>query len=86
MAKVKRVPYTRENIFERDEGLCGICGKFINKILKNPNLMAFTIQHMMPISMGGDDAPWNIVSAHRICNLKMGIKVQTGRYWVVDNL
>lgn len=82
---VLRVPYRREDIFERDEGLCGICGEFIDRLLKNPHPKAFTVQHMVPVSKGGADAPWNLVSAHRICNLKMGVKIQTGRYWVGGN-
>lgn len=61
-------PYTDTYIFERDDWMCGICGRGINKRLKRPNLLSKSIDHIIPISKGGADAPINLQAAHLRCN------------------
>ena len=62
-------PYTDVYIFERDNWICGICGQKINKRLKYPNERSKSIDHIVPISKGGADAPVNVQSAHLRCNV-----------------
>ena len=52
--------YTDIEIFERDGWLCGICGQKINKRLKYPNPRSKSIDHIVPLSKGGADAPINL--------------------------
>ena len=60
--------YTDIEIFERDGWLCGICGQKINKRLKYPNPRSKSIDHIVPLSKGGADAPINLQAAHLRCN------------------
>jgi len=62
-------PYTDTYIFERDNWVCGICGQKINKRLKWPNPRSKSIDHIVPISKGGANAPINVQSAHLRCNI-----------------
>ena len=60
--------YSDAYIFERDGWYCGICGQKINKRLKWPNQRAKSIDHIIPLSRGGADAPINLQAAHLRCN------------------
>lgn len=62
-------PYKDMEIFERDGWICGICGLKIDKRLKRPNLLSKSIDHIIPLSKGGADAPINLQAAHLICNI-----------------
>ena len=65
---VRREPYTPLQIYKRDKWVCGICDKPINPKLKHPHLHSKTIDHVIPLSKGGADAPDNLQPAHLICN------------------
>lgn len=58
MAVTKR---TRFEVLRRDAHTCQYCGA------KAPDV-ALTIDHVMPVSLGGDDKPGNLVTACRECN------------------
>jgi 5-methylcytosine-specific restriction endonuclease McrA len=36
----------------------------------------YTIDHVTPISLGGADTIDNVRSAHRVCNLRRGARVE----------
>ena len=65
----KHIPYTGNYIFERDGWICGICGRKINKRLKWPHPRSKSLDHIVPLSKGGNDAPGNVQAAHLRCNL-----------------
>lgn len=53
----------------RDKWRCGICGGRVAKGLRHPDPMAGSIDHIVPISIGGDPAdPANLQLAHFRCN------------------
>ena len=54
-------PYLRSEIAERDNWTCYLCGGHIEPDDLN-------IDHVKPLSRGGDDAPWNVAAAHAACN------------------
>lgn len=56
-----QVPYLRSEIAERDGWECYLCGAPI----KSDDL---SIDHVHPLSRGGDDAPWNVAATHSWCN------------------
>jgi len=64
----KHEPYTDNYIFERDGWICCICGRKVNKRLKHPNPLSKSIDHIIPISKGGADAPHNLQTSHLRCN------------------
>lgn len=58
---VPHQPYKTADIIERDRSICGLCGKKVDKAEQ-------TIDHILPLSLGGADAPHNVQLAHRRCN------------------
>ena len=69
-AGVGHVDYKDIDIFKRDKWICYICGIKINKQLKWPDIMSKSIDHIIPISKGGVDAPHNVKATHLVCNLR----------------
>ena len=49
--------------------VCGICGRPVDKELKNPDPMAPTVDHIIPLAKHGDPVSLdNLQLAHRYCN------------------
>jgi len=59
---------TDAEILERDHWRCGICRKPIGKDFKWPDPRSKSIDHIAPISKGGDDTAANKRAAHLGCN------------------
>lgn len=59
------IPFTRRNIFARDNHECQYCGRRFSK-------QELTVDHVMPRSRGGQDTWDNLVVACVHCNLKKG--------------
>lgn len=62
-----REPYTTDEIFERDQGVCWRCHEPVTR-------SDATIDHVIPIVRGGPDTPDNVRIAHPLCN--------SGRTWM----
>lgn len=54
-------PYDPEEIAARDKHVCYLCGQWV--LPKDQ-----TLDHLVPLVMGGADAPFNLHVAHRSCN------------------
>lgn len=70
-------PYTREGIFERDNWVCQLCGERIDPAIQWPQQRSASIDHRVPLSLGGDDTPENVQAAHLSCNVGKGDRVDT---------
>jgi len=57
-------------VFELDEGICGICS--------DPILEDFHVDHIIPLSRGGEHSYANVQAAHPRCNIKKGNKIEGG--------
>jgi 5-methylcytosine-specific restriction endonuclease McrA len=57
-------------IYERDGGVCGICG---NPVAKG----AISMDHVVPLHHGGTHEPSNVQLAHRRCNSGKGATMPT---------
>lgn len=66
---VNHEPYSNNYVFERDNWICGICGRKINKRLKHPNPLSPSVDHIIPLTKGGNDSLINVQAAHLRCNL-----------------
>jgi len=64
--------YSREAIFERDGYRCHICRKQIPRRAKYPDPLSPSIDHLVPLSRGGEDEPANVAAAHVVCNSAKG--------------
>ncbi len=65
----KHEPYKKDYIFERDGWICQICGDRINRRLKWPHPRSKSLDHIVPLSKGGDDSPVNVQASHLRCNV-----------------
>lgn len=72
--KVDFTPHQRRKIIERDNWKCQICNQIVQDTLKNDDLKA-NIDHIIPISKGGNSEPSNLQTLCRKCNLTKADKV-----------
>ncbi|MFD7185500.1 HNH endonuclease [Streptomyces sp. NPDC059904] len=70
----KSEPYTLAEIALRDGFNCGLCSKSVPMAVKVPEPLAPTIDHIVPISKGGDDTRVNVQLAHFVCNSRKGAR------------
>ncbi len=68
-------PISREEIFERDGWLCGICGDPVDREATWPDLMSASLDHIVPVSHGGMHVMSNVQCSHLRCNFRKGAKV-----------
>lgn len=66
--------YTLAQIAARDGHRCGLCRLKVDMLLVNPDPMAPTIDHVVPLSISGDDTRANVQLAHRRCNVAKGAR------------
>ena len=62
--------YTTTEIAERDGWCCGICHRRISKHRAHPHPESASIDHIVPLSLGGDDTRRNVQVAHLACNVR----------------
>lgn len=56
---------------------CGICGKPVDFSYKAPHPLSPTVDHIIPVSLGGHPSdPDNLQLAHRCCNREKSNKMQ----------
>jgi len=63
---------TDQQILERDKWMCWICKRRIGKTFKYPHPRSASIDHLLPLSLGGDDTAFNKKAAHLRCNMARG--------------
>lgn len=56
-----------ERLAARQGDRCGICGQPMRAGRMH-------VDHIVPVSHGGPDAPWNLRLTHKACNLRRGNK------------
>lgn len=61
-------PYADREIFERDGWKCYLCGEPVNRDARRTDPDGATIDHIIPISLGGQDARSNVATTHSRCN------------------
>lgn len=59
-------------ILQRDRWACGICHQPIDQALTYPHPDSRSVDHIVPLSRGGDDTQWNKRAAHLGCNQARG--------------
>lgn len=64
------VPYRGGEIFERDGWWCQLCERPIDPRQPRNHPWSRSLDHILPLTLGGDDAPWNVWPAHLRCNIQ----------------
>jgi 5-methylcytosine-specific restriction endonuclease McrA len=75
---VRYVHINKTAIFERDKWICGLCGDLVDKTIPWPDLLCATLDHIIPMSRGGDHIHSNVQLAHFCCNLLKRDKEEIG--------
>jgi 5-methylcytosine-specific restriction endonuclease McrA len=63
------------DIAERDRWRCQICGHSVDKTLKWPHTQCGTMDHIVPIALGGEHSRANCQLAHANCNRSKGARL-----------
>jgi 5-methylcytosine-specific restriction endonuclease McrA len=71
-AFVENVP--RTEVFERDNWVCHICGKQVDRDAKHPSPESPSIDHVIPLAQYGLHERSNLATAHLICNIRKGAR------------
>ncbi len=64
--------YTLAEIAQRDHHRCQLCRRKVNMAIQWPDPKSPSIDHVVPVSEGGDDVPANVQLAHFGCNSSKG--------------
>lgn len=62
-------------VFERDEWICHICKKLIDRTLRGDHWWRATLDHIIPLSKGGTHTYDNVAACHWRCNMVKGNKL-----------
>lgn len=65
-------PIDRLRVFERDGWACGICSEPVDRTVPFPDPGCPTLDHVIPMSGGGDHLYGNVQLAHFACNMAKG--------------
>lgn len=63
-----------DNLWDRDNGTCGLCAQPIDLTLAWPHPQSRTLDHIIPLSKGGTHEMANVQLAHALCNARKGNK------------
>lgn len=64
-------------VYDRDGWVCQLCQQPIDKTLKHPHVFSASLDHILPLSLGGRHVYGNVQAAHLSCNSKKGNRVET---------
>ena len=67
-------PINVRRVYVRDRWRCGLCGHKVDKRLKWPNRMCASLDHVVPMSLGGSHTYDNVHLAHWLCNTLKGTR------------
>lgn len=73
--KANREPVDRDVVAGRDGWICGICDTAVDPSAKYPDPMSASLDHIEPLSLGGDHTYANTRIAHLTCNVRRSNRV-----------
>lgn len=62
-------------VYERDGWICGLCGEPVNPGLQWPDPLSVSLDHVVPVSLGGPHTRANTRCSHLGCNSRRGNRV-----------
>lgn len=68
-------PVNTAVVLERDGWRCGICENAIPKSRQWPDKLSASLDHIIPLALGGDHTYANMTAAHLGCNMAKGSRV-----------
>lgn len=76
LAKVVIEKFSSVEIYNRDNWVCGICGMKVDPSVKAPDKMSASIDHVIPLALGGAHSRENTQIAHLGCNISAGARIK----------
>lgn len=70
--------FSHVEIFERDRWTCYLCGELTDRTVVWPHPLMPSLDHVIPISLGGPHSRANTKCAHLGCNLRKGDRLLAG--------
>lgn len=64
--------FTRAEIAARDRWTCGLCREPIDRSLEHPDPRSLSLDHIVPLSLGGPHTRANTQASHLECNVRKG--------------
>lgn len=64
-------------LLERDKGICQICNRPVEVSKKAPHALSPSVDHIIPLSKGGEHSKANTQLAHFLCNSIKGARMVT---------
>lgn len=61
-------------IFERDQWTCKICGQSVDPTFRWPDPKSASLDHRVPVTRGGQHVAKNLETSHLICNIRKNNK------------
>lgn len=65
-------------VFDRDRWKCHLCGRKVDRMLPGIDRLGPTLDHLVPLSEGGEHSYANVRLAHRSCNSGKGTGSRPG--------
>lgn len=62
-------------VFVRDGWVCGICHDPIDRNLRYPHQLSASLDHVLPVALGGEHTLENCRAAHLVCNVRRGARL-----------
>jgi len=73
--KKATAPNIVARLYYKHDGLCGICKQPIDLTIKYPDKRSLSIDHILPVSKGGNNFQSNLQPTHLICNVLKSDKI-----------
>jgi 5-methylcytosine-specific restriction endonuclease McrA len=64
--------FDRQEIFDRDGWICQLCNDPIDPALRWPDQMSASLDHIIPVILGGKHSRANAQASHLDCNVRKG--------------
>lgn len=76
-------PVDMREVFDRCRGRCHICGGKVRWDRAHPDALSKSIDHLVPLSLGGTHEPANVALAHLRCNVQRGAGRRPAQLWLI---
>ena len=67
--------FTNADVYERDGWVCGLCSESVSPDVAYPDPLSASLDHVVPLSLGGAHSLENVQLAHLSCNVRKGARV-----------
>lgn len=67
-------PFSNVDVFNRDGWVCGICSEPVSADAVYPDPLSASLDHVVPLSLGGAHSLENVQLAHLSCNVRKGAR------------